>query len=138
MDKGRPIRFSFRRVRPRVPASDMLDPEDYPQPEVSGSALMTFALAWGADNGILDGAGFMPAIAQAWRGLVGQIYATGRLGNVQQPGAAPAHYPPSSDYNYGVGAFLLAGAQIADLVEPSAPSRHAHGVKRISASIHLL
>ena len=29
--------------------------------------------------------------------------------------AEPAHYLPSSSYNYGVGAFLLAGAQVAEM-----------------------
>lgn len=92
--------------------SDMLDPRDYPQPETSGSALMTFALAWGVNQGILDRATYRPVIAKAWRGLVSQIYADGRLGNIQQTGPAPAHYLPSSSYTYGVGAFLLAGAQV--------------------------
>lgn len=95
--------------------SDMLDAEDYPQPEVSGSSLITFALAWGVNRGVLDRAKYMPVIAKAWRGLVGQIYADGRLGNIQQTGAAPAHYLPSSSYTYGVGGFLLAGAQIVEL-----------------------
>lgn len=100
--------------------SDLLDPADYPQPETSGSALITFALAWGVNNGVLDEATYKPVIAKAWRGLVEQIYADGRLGNIQQTGAAPAHYLPSSSYNYGVGAFLLAGAQVAELAEPTA------------------
>lgn len=100
--------------------ADMLDAEDYPQPETSGSALMTFAVAWGINHGVLDRAAFLPAIRSAWRGLVSQIYATGRLGNIQQTGAAPAHYLPGSSYNYGVGAFLLAGAQVADLSEDRA------------------
>lgn len=104
--------------------SDLLDAEDYPQPEVSGSALMTFALAWGVNHGVLDRAKYMPAIKKAWRGLVGQIYADGRLGNIQQTGAAPARYLPSSSYNYGVGAFLLAGAQVVDL--PAHAARHKH------------
>lgn len=108
--------------------SDMLDPEDSPQPEVSGSALMTFALAWGVTHGILDRETYMPAIAKAWRGLVGQIYADGRLGNIQPIGAAPGHYPPSSSYNYGVGAFLLAGAQITQLRAHSL--RHVHRSRR--------
>ncbi len=95
--------------------SDLLDPEDFPQPEVSGSALIVLALAWGVNHHILDRATYMPAIARAWRGLVGQIYADGRLGNIQQTGAEPAHYLPSSSYTYGVGAFLLAGAQVAEL-----------------------
>ena len=95
--------------------SDLLDARDYPQPETSGSALIEFALAWGVNNGVLDRVTYLPVIRRAWRGLVGQIYADGRLGNIQQTGAAPAHYLPSSSYNFGVGAFLLAGAQVADL-----------------------
>jgi unsaturated rhamnogalacturonyl hydrolase len=95
--------------------SDLLDAADYPQPEVSGSALIAFALAWGVNQGILDRATYLPVIENAWRGLVNQIYADGRLGNIQQIGSAPAHYLPSSSYNYGVGAFLLAGEQVAAL-----------------------
>lgn len=95
--------------------SDMLDPEDYPQPEVSGSALITFALAWGVNHHVLNRSTYMPIIVRAWRGLVGQIYADGRIGNIQQTGAEPAHYLPSSSYDYGVGAFLLAGAQVSEL-----------------------
>jgi unsaturated rhamnogalacturonyl hydrolase len=95
--------------------SDLLDPEDFPQPEVSGSSLITFALAWGVNHGVLDRSAYMPVIAKAWKGLLGQIYADGRLGNIQQTGAAPAHYLPSSSYDYGVGGFLLAGAQVAEL-----------------------
>jgi unsaturated rhamnogalacturonyl hydrolase len=95
--------------------SDLLDAADYLQPEVSGSALITFALAWGVNLGILDRTKYLPVIIKAWRGLVRQIYADGRLGNIQQTGAAPAHYLASSSYNYGVGAFLLAGEQVAAL-----------------------
>jgi rhamnogalacturonyl hydrolase YesR len=99
--------------------SDMLDPLDYPQPETSGSALMIFALAWGVNHGILDRTTYLPVIARAWKGLVGQIYADGRLGNIQQTGAAPAHYLSSSSYTYGVGGFLLAAEQVARLKAPA-------------------
>jgi unsaturated rhamnogalacturonyl hydrolase len=95
--------------------SDLLDPQDYPQPETSGSALITFALAWGVNHGLLSRPRYLPVIAKAWRGLVAQIYVDGRLGNIQQTGAAPAHYLPGSSYNYGVGAFLLAGAEVEQL-----------------------
>ena len=108
--------------------ADMLDPEDFPQPETSGSALITFALAWGVNHQILDSATYMPVIEKAWGGLVSQIYADGRLGNIQQTGAEPAHYLPSSSYTYGVGGFLLAGAQVLDLpsraAEAAAPPAH--------------
>jgi hypothetical protein len=49
--------------------------------------------------------------------MVHQIYADGRLGNIQQTGGAPDHYLPSSSYNFGVGGFLLAGEQVAKLGE---------------------
>ena len=103
--------------------SSMLDATDYPQPETSGSALITFALAWGINHGVLNRAEFEPVVAKAWRGLVGQIYADGRLGNIQQTGAAPAHYLPSSSYTYGVGGFLMAGSEVLKLSEP-AHGRH--------------
>jgi hypothetical protein len=98
--------------------SDLLDPADYPQPEVSGSSLITFALAWGVNHGVLDRATYTPVIAKAWRGLVDQIYADGRLGNIQQTDGAPNHYLPSSSFNFGVGGFLLAGSEIAHLGRP--------------------
>ncbi len=95
--------------------SNLLDARDYPQPETSGSALITFALAWGVRQGVLRRARCLPVIGRAWRGLTRQIYASGRLGNIQPTGAGPAHYPPAASFNYGVGAFLLAGAQISRL-----------------------
>ena len=103
--------------------SNLLDAADYPQPETSGSALITMALAWGVNHGVLDRARYTPAIAKAWRGLVAQIYADGRLGNIQQTGAAPAHYRPSSSYTYGVGGFLLAGAEVDRLAEHRSGSK---------------
>ena len=56
-------------------------------------------------------------IAKAWSGLVNEIYADGRLGNIQQTGGAPNYYLPGSSYNFGVGGFLLAAEQVARLSE---------------------
>jgi rhamnogalacturonyl hydrolase YesR len=74
-------------------------------------------MAWGVNHGVLDRATYTPVIAKAWRGLVQQVYADGRVGCIQQTGAAPAHYLPSSSYTYGVGAFLLAGSEVIELSE---------------------
>ena len=97
--------------------SDLLDPDDYPQPEISGSSLIVLGIAWGVNHGILDRATYVPVVQKAWRGLVNEIYADGRLGNIQQPDAAPAHYLSGSSFNFGVGSFLLAGEQVAKLGE---------------------
>jgi len=92
--------------------ASLLNAADFPLPETSGSALITFALAWGVNHGVLERSVYTPIIEKAWAGLVHQIYANGRLGGIQQTGAAPAHYLPSSSFTYGVGGFLLAGAEV--------------------------
>jgi CubicO group peptidase (beta-lactamase class C family)/rhamnogalacturonyl hydrolase YesR len=95
--------------------ADLLDAADYPQPELSGSALITFGLAWGVNHGVLDRATYEPVVAKAWSGMLNEVYADGRLGNVQQTDGAPNYYMPSSSFNFGVGGFLLAGEQVARL-----------------------
>ena len=95
--------------------SGLLDPESYSGPEVSGSALITFGMAWGVNNGILDPKVYKPVIAKAWAGLLKHVYADGRLGGIQQTGAEPAPFKPTASYTYGVGGFLLAGSEVRRL-----------------------
>jgi unsaturated rhamnogalacturonyl hydrolase len=90
----------------------LLDADSYPLPEVSGSAFITYALAYGVNEGILDRATYWPAVQKAWAGMITHVYADGRLGCIQPVGAAPGAYTESSSYVYGVGAFLLAGSEI--------------------------
>lgn len=104
--------------------SGLLDPADYDQPEISGSALITFAIAGGVNDGFLDAKTYRPVIKKAWIGMLHHIYADGRLGCMQQTGAAPAPFKTTSSYTYGVGAFLLAGSEIRKM-DLHAP-RHRH------------
>lgn len=99
----------------------LLDAASYPRPETSGSAFIAYALAWGIRHRLLDAATYRPVVQRAWRGLVAQIYADGRLGNIQPIGAAPGVYVPGSSYVYGVGAFLLAASEIVGLSERGTP-----------------
>jgi unsaturated rhamnogalacturonyl hydrolase len=94
----------------------LLDPQDYDQPEISGSALMTFGMAWGVNEGILDRKTYAPVIAKAWAGMLKHVYADGRLGDIQQTGSEPAAFKASASYTYGVGGFLLAGTEIRKMV----------------------
>jgi rhamnogalacturonyl hydrolase YesR len=96
----------------------MLDPADYDLPEISGSALMTFGIGWGIDNGLLDRKVYTPVVQKAWAGMVQHIYADGRLGCIQQTGSAPAAFKASSSFNYGVGGFLLAGSELHKMAGP--------------------
>lgn len=90
----------------------LTDAAAYPYPEVSGSAFFVYAIAWGVEHGLLDRARFAPVVERGWAGLVSHIYADGRLGDIQPVGAAPGAYTPGSSYVFGVGAFLLAGAEL--------------------------
>lgn len=90
----------------------LLDPKSYDEPEISGSALFTYALSWGVNEGLLDNKVYRPVIERAWAGMLKHVYADGRLGCIQQTGADPAPFRPTASYNYGVGAFLLAGSEI--------------------------
>jgi rhamnogalacturonyl hydrolase YesR len=90
----------------------LLDPDAYDLPEISGSAFFTFALAAGVNQGLLDRNVYRPVIEKAWAGMLHHVYTDGRLGCIQQTGAEPQPFKPSASYNYGVGAFLLAGSEI--------------------------
>jgi rhamnogalacturonyl hydrolase YesR len=92
--------------------SSLLDPQHYPLPEVSGSAFFTYGIVWGIDHGLLDQKTFGPVVEKAWAGMLKHVYADGRLGCIQPVGDAPATYPATSSYVYGVGAFLMAGSEL--------------------------
>jgi rhamnogalacturonyl hydrolase YesR len=92
--------------------SGLLDPDAYDEPEISGSSLIAFGMAYGVNEGFLDRKVYAPVIEKAWAGMVKHVYADGRLGCIQQTGAEPAPFRASSSFNYGVGGFLLAGSEI--------------------------
>ncbi len=95
--------------------ASLLDPGAYPSPEISGSAFFTYAMAWGIHNGILDRKKYLPVVTRAWRGMLTHVYASGRLGSIQPIGGEPGKFKPSSSYVYGVGAFLLAATELAEV-----------------------
>jgi rhamnogalacturonyl hydrolase YesR len=114
--------------------ASLADPALLPQPETSGTALITYALAYGVKAGILDPATYLPAIARAWQGMTAvALQPNGFLSGCQGPGVGPAasfagtapRTPPTATSSgtvnsdsppYCVGAFLLAGGAVAALV----------------------
>jgi rhamnogalacturonyl hydrolase YesR len=104
----------------------LLDQANYDLPEVSGSALFAYAMAAGVNDGYLDAKTYRPVINKAWAGMLHHIYADGRLGCIQQTGAEPAPFKASASYNYGVGAFLLAGSEIRNLRSAPAGRGQSH------------
>ncbi|HEX9295233.1 MAG TPA: glycoside hydrolase family 88 protein, partial [Polyangiaceae bacterium] len=84
-------------------------------PETSGTGFFAFAIAWGIHHGVVDRAVYLPVVKKAWTGLVSHVDADGKLGYVQNVGASPAPAAADETHEYGVGAFLLAGSEVAKL-----------------------
>ncbi len=97
--------------------SSLLDAEEYPARETSGTGFFAFGLAWGINHGELDAATCGPAVEKAWRGLNRALQPSGKLGWVQQIGYDPRSVGPDDTVEYGSGAFLLAAAEIAAAAE---------------------
>ena len=101
----------------------LLDAEQFPQPETSGSAFFCYGMLWGLNNGLLSKDEFEPVALKAWNALVQQVNGEGRLGYVQPPGKEPGNYGADEWHEYGTGAFLLAGSELLNLLVPG-PERN--------------
>lgn len=96
--------------------ASLYDPEQLPMGESSGSAFITFALAWGINNGILDKTIFTPAVKKAWVALCSNVNEWGRLGYVQQVAGDPYPFYENQWQVYATGAFLLCGREMIKLL----------------------
>lgn len=99
----------------------MLDPEQAPGYETSGTAFFTYGLMWGVNNGLLDAHVYMPVISKAWNYLSTKaLQKDGRVGFVQPIGerAIPGQtVDENSTADFGVGAFLLAACEYVRYLE---------------------
>jgi rhamnogalacturonyl hydrolase YesR len=95
--------------------ASLLDAEEFPAPETSGSAFFCYALAWGAHHGYLSRREYLPVVEKAWQGLVRSVNAEGKLGWVQGENRQPGAVSSGDTQEYGVGAFLLAGSEVTVL-----------------------
>ncbi|WP_229487454.1 glycoside hydrolase family 88/105 protein [Pseudoduganella lutea] len=99
----------------------LLDPAHAPGPETSGTAFFTYGYLWGINNGLLDKAEYLPVARKGWTYLTTvAVQEDGRLGYVQPIGdrAIPGQVvDKNSTAHFGVGAFLLAGAEMVRLID---------------------
>ncbi|NQV30339.1 MAG: glycoside hydrolase family 88 protein [Candidatus Marinimicrobia bacterium] len=97
--------------------SSLLDPDEFPNPESSGSGFITYALAWGINQGYLDKQIYTPVVIKGWSGLSRAVHGDGKIGWVQDIGMDPRDVSFDDTHAYGAGAFLLAGSEMIRLVE---------------------
>lgn len=95
--------------------SDLTAPEAFPAPESSASGLITYALAWGVAEGVLDEGRIGPAVARGYNGLRALVDPDGNVRWAQPPGQAPQSSDPRGVEPYATGAFLLAANEVARL-----------------------
>ena len=95
------------------------DPNHYGGKELTGTAMFTYGMAYGVNNGLLNAKEFIPVIYKAWKGMVNDgLHPNGFLGYVQGTGkepkeAQPVTYEREPDFDdFGLGAFLMAGTEI--------------------------
>jgi unsaturated rhamnogalacturonyl hydrolase len=97
--------------------ASLLDPSSYPNPEMSATAFFVFGFAWGINNGYLDKKTYLPAIIKGWKSMVANVEPDGKVGFIQPIGADPKAVTKDMTEVYGVGGFLMAGTEIARLLD---------------------
>jgi len=101
------------------------DPDYYGGPETSGTALFTYGIAWGINNGILNEHEFLPVVTKAWNGMIDKaVHPDGTVGYVQGVADEPSDCQPvtyESSIIFGLGVFLLAGSEVYHLAEGESP-----------------
>ena len=94
--------------------ASLLDPKSYPAPETSATALITYAIAYGVNSGLLPVAEYTPIVEKGWKALLTAVNSDGKLGWIQPIGADPKKVTAEMTAVYGVGAFLMAGVEIVN------------------------
>lgn len=96
---------------------DMGNPNDFPGPEETGTAWMTYGLAYGIAGGYLDSATYLPVVQKSWHALTTMAeQSNGFVGYVQNTADQPSAHQPvtaSNTAGFGVGGFLLAGGAMS-------------------------
>ncbi|MDR3061275.1 MAG: glycoside hydrolase family 88 protein [Dysgonamonadaceae bacterium] len=94
----------------------LLDYTSYPMPETSASGFFTYGMLWGINRGYLDKEAWLPKAEKAWNALCSAVHEDGKLGYIQAIGADPKKVSANDTEVYGVGAFLLAGSEMYNLL----------------------
>lgn len=93
-------------------SSSLLDVEHDPLPETSGTAFITFGLAWGVNRSLISQDEYGQVVERGWSALANAVDRQGKLGWVQQVGSAPEETRESDTQLYGSGALLLAASEM--------------------------
>ena len=97
--------------------ASLVSDADYPTPEMTGTALFLYGMAWGIQQGLLKTKTYRPACDKAWQALASCVHNDGFLGWNQGTGKEPSAGQPVTfdsvpDFeDYGTGCFLLGASE---------------------------
>lgn len=92
--------------------ASMLDPDSYPNKEMSCTTLFAFAIWWGLNEGLLTEEEALEPAVKAWKSIVNCVHEDGMLGSVQPVGENPKAITSDMTEVYGPAAMALAAEQI--------------------------
>lgn len=92
--------------------TNLADPADYPAPESSGTAFFIYGLAWGINNGYLEGENYTTAIRNGWHALYSCVSSDGKVHWGQVVSRKPGDVQQTDSHEYVSGAFLLAASEM--------------------------
>jgi hypothetical protein len=97
------------------------DAEFYPVPETTGTALFTYAMAYGISSDLLDRPTYLPVVQKAWHCLsTVSLHPDSTIGNCQPVGYQPLpNFGRESSSSFCVGQFAMAAAAVAELAASS-------------------
>ena len=97
--------------------ASLVSDADFPTPEMTGTALFLYGMAWGIQQGLLAEKEYVPACDKAWQALKSSLHPDGFLGWNQGTGKDPSAGQPVTftsipDFeDYGTGCYLLGLAE---------------------------
>ena len=103
--------------------ASLVSDADYPTPEMTGTALFLYGMAWGIQQGLLKASIYRPACDKAWQALASCVHNDGFLGWNQGTGKEPSAGQPVTfdsvpDFeDYGTGCFLLGASEYYKLTK---------------------
>ena len=98
-------------------------PANYGGPEMTGTGLFLYGMAWGVQQGILPRATYQKAMDKVWKALAASVHEDGFIGYNQGTGKDPAAGQPVTftsvpDFeDYGTGCLLLGAVEYYKLLK---------------------
>ena len=91
---------------------NLADPDHARVKETSGTGFLTYGIAYGINNRILDREEYLPVVKKAWKSLTDAVSDDGKVQWGQLVGDRPGNVSKEDSHEYVSGTFLLAASEM--------------------------